>query len=276
MIRMSFSSKNLYDTCPAWFEFKYIKKVTAFEDPRHTFLGNVLDLYFDWFYRYKLYESDWMARLENDLSLAINACSDKLLDGGYEEFISETTRKCLDLIPKDISALKKYGLVAPRVDTQYDLELIYDHPKRAFPIHFLGMADFIYFHNNQDIRIFDGKASKYRHKNVHVEQLKLYALLFYLKHHKIVAQMGFIYWSFPHNPIDYIYLESDDFRSMLDSCYAVAEKIMDREFNPKPAGHCYICPYASQCKSGQEQRKRSKKNLIVVGDDFMLEDFNGI
>lgn len=275
MIRMSFSSKNVFDTCPAWFEFKYIHKTVAFEDPRHTLLGNTLDTYFDWFYKFKLHEQDWSTRLEADLDCALDLNTRNFSAEDYGDFIRTTRDKCLELIPKDIAILKSNGIMAPRVYTQYDLEYVYDHPKRSFPIRFLGKADFILFHNNQDIRIYDGKASKYRHKNVHPEQLKLYAMLFYLKHHVVPSQLGFIYWSFPNRPIDYLYLESDDFGRLLNDCYKVAERIMDRDFTPNPAGHCYICPYVGQCKQGQDFRKKSKKSLPVIEDDFMLEDLNG-
>lgn len=275
MIRMSFSSKNVYDTCPAWFEYKYIKKEIGFEDPRHTLLGNTLDTYFDWFYKFGLHSVDWKKRLEEDVDYALEKNTEKFSKEDYVEFISSTREKCLELIPLDVAALKSNGIMAPRVYTQYDLEYVYDHPKKSFPIRFLGKADFILMHNSNDVRIYDGKASKYRHRNVHPEQLKLYALLFYLKHHVVASQLGFIYWSFPQRPVDYLYIEDGDFPRLLDDCFKTAEKILDNDFRANPAGHCYICPYNSRCKPGQEFRHKTKKSLPVIENDFMLEDFNG-
>lgn len=272
MIRMSFSSKSTYDTCPAWFEFKYIKKSYAFQDPKNTMLGNVIGTYFEWFHTYRLYDVDWQGRMKRDVDSSIMKNTEKINIDDYRDFLDSIRETCYDLIPKGVDNIKKNGLMAPFAQAEADLAFTYEHPSRAFPIQFLGRADFVYYHSKTDVRIFDGKASKYRHKNVHEEQLKLYATLFYLKYHVAPTQLGFIYWYFPKKPIDLVYFDADDLVGMINSCYKTAEKILDREFRAKPAGHCHICPYLGQCNSGQEYRKSNKKVLPIISNEFFLEE----
>jgi len=271
MIGISFSSKKVYDTCPAWYEFKYIKKEYTYENPKNTFLGNTIGKYFEWFYSENLWQNDWYKRLDHDISRTLEENSRNFDKEQYKSMIDETRLKLYELIPRGVDTINTFKLVAPVVTCEQVLNVTYSHPSRPFPIKIKGRSDFIYYYSKDDIRIFDGKASKYRHRNVDKEQLILYALMFYLKYHVIPSQLGFIYWYFPKKPIDMVYLEEGDLNRVLDDLYRLATRLQDGDFKPNPAGHCYICPYSDRCISGKEHLKVNKKHLPVMSKEFDLE-----
>jgi hypothetical protein len=151
----------------------------------------------------------------------------------------------------------------------------------------------------EGITILDGKNSKYRGKYTDHDQLKFYALVFYLGYRRLPDHLGFVYYRFPagtpleESPyfkpsvdfsfdsdpgVDWIPVDRNDIRSMAQRVVAVRQGIFRGDFDPDPEpSKCRFCDWEKVCESRQAQkeenrRKRKVKKItlppIESGDGF--------
>ena len=142
-----------------------------------------------------------------------------------------------------------------------------------------GRADLIIRRKDNGTAIYDFKNSKYAGKYTDPDQLRFYALCFYLAYHKIPDRLGFIYTRFPNGTppegydadsytgvVDVDFTE-DDIKGLAERAKVVSKGMWKKKFEPTPAPKvCRLCDYESCCEARQVQRaanaaKRKRKQV---------------
>ncbi len=161
-----------------------------------------------------------------------------------------------------------------------------------------GRCDFLFRRDDTGITILDGKNSKRyldRKTKAHIfytnpDQLRWYALCFYLKHGRMPDRLGFVYFRYPYGTVfegetesypgvTWVEFTKEDLVG-LASRAAAARRAMNREefpAVPKPP-KCKFCDYQPVCPERQAQieknrrtRKPKKKDVLDRADEGLVE-----
>tara|TARA_Y100000310_G_scaffold194428_2_gene194416 strand:+ start:8763 stop:9764 length:1002 start_codon:yes stop_codon:yes gene_type:complete len=159
-----------------------------------------------------------------------------------------------------------------------------------------GRIDFLIRRDDdpyKGITLLDGKNSKHRGKYTDPDQLRFYALCFYLSTKVMPDRIGFLYFRFPHgwlppeaewdkdpagdpvqpepdSGVEWVEFTKDDLKGLAQRAVD-ARKGMDKEkfeATPKPP-MCKLCDYESVCKERQAQiasNRRTPKNREQLFD----------
>jgi hypothetical protein len=178
--------------------------------------------------------------------------------------------------------LKAHRLLGPYSRAEVDLV---GYVNKYTPVG--GRADIIIRREDTGITILDGKNSR-RYKNpdrkvgglithTNPDQLRWYAMCFYLAYQKLPDRLGFIYFRYPHGEpvldengvdtgrketgIDWVDFTKEDLKGL--AVRAVdARKQMDREkfpANPSPK-QCKYCDFESVCPPREEQKAANRRS----------------
>jgi CRISPR/Cas system-associated exonuclease Cas4 (RecB family) len=282
-IWMSFSSFKKFRDCPKHYEYYKIKKVDPpVEDSKHNaIVGSVVQRVFEAFYNEEIWRKG--RKTSEELYKRSELYYKEYLSQNYVNFndprcrfanSSEPLVEIQEILPKVLQGIKREKLYGEYAKSEIKLQVRFGLEDFLF-----GYVDFIIKKDEDDIWILDGKASKYREKNVHVEQLYFYALMFYLQYRKMPSRLGFYYYRFADDPeqaFDWIDVDVAKIKALKTELEDVIYAIKKRQFqaNPQPS-HCRWCPWESVCSerlSQKAQRKRvraakkGEKSLIPSGD----------
>jgi len=130
--------------------------------------------------------------------------------------------------------------------------------------------------NREDAEILDGKSTNVIGKNIHVEQLYTYAILYKFKYGVYPKKIGILYYRMKeveYYPMDVEAIESFK-KKLIIAMYEIGKL---KEFKPTPsAKSCKYCDYMGDCKEGIESansRKRPRKNHIPVKKTATIINF---
>lgn len=272
--RISYSGRKLFKTCPKQYEYKYVLKHPARPDPRHTMFGSIIGKVFEWFYEHRLWQR--IDPIQECVNLIPEAIESVFLSEGYQRGLHPLYEKELhsDLakyVPLGVGIIKQNRFLTPSSRAEVDLTVLYQKSDRDIPIRLVGRADFVHGEDSGDVYILDGKASKHREKYVDTDQLIWYAASYYLKYHVAPKRLGFVFWSFPSDPVLWIAYDSDSMRSILDDTLSIAIKVRSNQFNPVTSGECHRCIY--KCEDGIQYlaKKRKESGGRLTESIFDLE-----
>ncbi len=277
---LSFSGFKTYVICPRKYEFKYIKKTEGIvKDPTSSILGSTIGKIFELFYKKNLWERSDVEKACLDLieySIDDSFKNARLKKSDHFSFIQELNSKLLVLIPAGIKIIKENKFLSFNSDAEVDLTSVYRKPGQDLILKIGGVADFTHIFSKENIIILDGKASKYREQYVDDRQLLLYAFLFYLKYGVIPKKIGYIFWSFPENPVSWIDFDANSFRSLMNEFFEVGKKIHKLKiYNPTPSSNCKLCEFSHLCREGSDHLEimgcGSKTKIDPSDSMFFLE-----
>ena len=264
---LSYSSKKAYTTCPKKYWFRYIEKDDAKQDPGPTIFGTTIGRIFEWFYNNRYWaKSDPVAETLNIVDIALDTTCD------HESYVmshhakSEMINDLNACVFTTIEVIKKHKLLTPLSRAEVILNVTYND------FVFGGRADFIHGEEN-NIWIVDGKASRHREKYVDSGQLLWYCLQHYLKYHIVPSRLGFLYYKFPQDPVQWVSFTEMDLRQNLQETLNVISSIKLEKFNTKPSDECQRCPYKSKCDDGAKHTamKRLMSGNRITESIFDLE-----
>lgn len=242
-------------------------------------------------------------RMYNDELWKHPGLRDRLLEIVDTEFKRELQRRYVDyrLAPtKDemlkviqdgvlgyLGTMKQHRLVGPYAKCEVEL---LGYLKKWLPIG--GRADLIVRREDTGVTILDGKNSKrYKEKGKLIthtdpDQLRWYALCFFLSYNRMPDRLGFTYYRYPYgapaldvngNPVldeagepvveqgvEWVPFTRDDLKGLAERAVE-ARRGMDREkfpANPRPP-YCRFCDYETCCPERQTQKagnRHSKKS----------------
>jgi hypothetical protein len=154
-----------------------------------------------------------------------------------------------------------------------------------------GRPDVVFRRSDTGITILDGKNSGHKGKYTDPDQLRFYAMVFYLAYREMVDRLGFVYYRFPHgspvldkkgNPVlaedgtpeleegvDWIPFTKDDLKGLARRAVAARTAMDKRYFDPTPVPSvCRWCDYESECSERQDQiaknRRRKPKSIEAL------------
>jgi len=187
-----------------------------------------------------------------------------------------TRQDMLLYIPPGVETIRKLGLLTVNSRAEVDLTVLYGNDKYGMSIKLGGRADFIHSPDMRDVSIVDGKASKHREKYVDAEQLIWYAVQHYIKYRVAPTKIGFLFWSFPDDPIKWVAYDSQAMRASVDQTFDVAKKIQLKSFDATPSGECHRCSYKDKCEEGRKHiahRRKETGGGYIENSMFDLEGF---
>lgn len=253
-IYLSYTGRATYLTCPRRYELKYVRKVSVPRDPRPFMLGSILGKLYEWFYNDKVWSGpDPVSRMKKLVPLAMDMV---FHHEGFDpdsdpSYVSGAREKALEVIPVIDNVIRKHRLLTEFSKSEVDLTVDCHSDTHGITVRIGGRADFIHG-TGENVWVVDGKASKQREKYVDPEQLVWYGTQHYLKYHVAPSRLGFLYYLFPRDPLQWITYDSDSLRNSVKSTMEVALNIMNRKFDPRPSKACQRCDYRHDCPEGTE------------------------
>lgn len=249
---LSYSGYKCYVVCPKKYEFVYIIKDKVYSDPKDSFFGSSIGKVMEWFYSQYLWtSSDPVDAALELIEPAMDAAfADKHWDRNIDPvFVNMLRGEMRESIPHALEIVRKNRLLSSTSRAEVDLSVNYYSPSENMTIRMGGRADFIHGQDT-DIWIIDGKASKHREKYADSDQLIWYATQHFIKYHVAPSRLGFIYYKFPEDPIQWIAYDSQAIRDGINRTFDVAKKIKLEMFQPSPSTACNICNYRTKCDEG--------------------------
>ena len=253
-IYLSYSGRRFYIDCPKEYWYKYVVKDKTRIDPRGTFFGSAIGKVFEWFYENQVWAmKDPVAssRAMIDPAIDVTFRHDGYRPDSEPDLRREIREDMWNLIPAGIEAIKKFGFLTEDSRAEVDLSVTIGHKDYDFTLRMVGWADFIHGHGDNRW-IVDGKGTAHREKYVDADQVIWYALLHYLKFRVAPSRIGFLYWKFPEDPVEWVKYDGDDMRRVYIETFEVAKRIRLEMFDPTPGERCPRCDHRNQCDEGRQ------------------------
>ena len=249
---LSYSGRKSYLTCPRQYEYRYILKDSTRRDPKDSLFGSTIGKIFEWFYS----KQAWAAidPLQTTLSF-IEPALELVFDKEHwnpnadPAFVTKLRHDLRELIPTTIETIRSHHLLTTSSRAEVDLTVQYHHEIHGFSLKLGGRADFIHTTKN-GVWIIDGKGSAHREKFTDSEQVIWYATQHFLKYHITPVRLGFMYYKFPKDPIQWVAYDAQTIRNSLNKTFEISKKIQLKQFMPTPTNECHRCDYHTKCDDG--------------------------
>lgn len=250
---LSYSGRKTYLDCPFQYKHRYVLKTDVERDPRTSFFGSIIGKVFEWFYERNIWslpdpESSALSLLPEAVRTVLS--EEKFHRSSDPSYVDSVEAEVRELVPAGVSVIRTHKLLSANSRAELDLTITYPSEKHGMSIRLGGRSDFVHYHSPQDVWIVDGKGSRHREKFVDSEQVIWYAIQHYLKFGVAPTRLGFMYWRFPKDPIQWIEYGSQSIRDSLDLTFDVAKKIKLEVFSPKTSSNCHNCDYKASCEDG--------------------------
>lgn len=254
-IYLSYSGRKHFLECPKEYKLGYVDKIYVPEDPRNTLFGHVMGKVFERFYGERIWSTpdpvrSTLAILSSSVEIIMERR--KIPDDFDPAFVASVRDEASERIPGVVEAIRKHKLLAPVSRSEVDLTVDYQDPATGVVIRLGGRTDFIHYLDSKVAWIIDGKGSAHRETYVDTNQLVWYATQHYLKYHLAPSRLGFLYYRFPKDPIQWIEYGDQDMRSSIALTVDVVRRIRLKMFDPTPSPSCKRCNYRDMCPEGQE------------------------
>jgi len=249
---LSYSGKLTYIGCPKEYKFVYKDNLPRVSRPKDFMFGSVIGKVFEWFYTEGIWASyDVVKRTIDLIDPAIkHVCEDRKVDlNATPGLEASLIRDLYKFVPSGVATIQGHKLLSPNSVAEMKLHITCSMGD-DITLRLGGYADFVHIHDNS-IWIMDGKGSKYREKYVDAAQLIWYATQFYLKYHIAPSRLGFIYWRFPNDPIQWIEYDAQSIRDNIEETFSIAKKILSEQFEPKVSDGCRRCAHSNICDEGK-------------------------
>jgi len=249
---LSYSGRKAYE-CPSQYQHRYILKTQVPRDPRTSFFGSMIGKVFEWFYERSVWADPDPEAVA--VSLIPEAVRFVLQDEGFSRsqdptYVANVEEEVRDLVPKGVGVIRDHRLLSPNSRAEIDLTVNYTSQKHGMTVRLGGRTDFVHYQSPEDVWILDGKGSRHREKYVDSEQVIWYAVQHYLKYRVAPSRLGFLYWRFPKDPVQWIEYDEQSMRDSLDRTFDVVKRIRLKMFDPKPSSACHRCDYRPHCSEG--------------------------
>lgn len=205
---------------------------------------------------------------------------------------AELVKVCKDGVRGYIRTMKQHRLLGEYARSEVEF-LGFVRPAggtQASSIPVGGRADFVIRRKDTGVRILDGKNALSKGRYTNPDQLRWYALLFYLMHRELPSQLGFVYFRYPYGTpvlddaknqvlvdgvpqveegIDWVPFTMDDLRGLAQRAVDARRGMEKEKFEPTPKPPiCKWCDFESVCTARQEQkaanRRKNPKSLAAV------------
>jgi CRISPR/Cas system-associated exonuclease Cas4 (RecB family) len=276
---LSYSAYKQYHNCPREYYFSRVQKlVPDVKDSKHNaIMGTVIQAAFEKYYNERLWEGLPLDVVAEELQDFARLRFFQFLEEEYVNWRSPTCRTSAAEIQGEMSVaiphvlryLHEAGLHGPMTASEVDFKTpLTDN------LSLVGYVDFIIRQDDGKVLILDGKATKDKSR-VDPDQLRYYALMFFLRYHVLPDALGFLYYRFcdpeardrpdqpdPRNqgPIEWVPVDLSELMALRQSLLETADKIRDLDrtgvppVNPTPK-ICNYCQWEHLCPERRAQRE---------------------
>ncbi len=293
----------MYEECPRkflWYRgwqtidlgrgFGRGKKKPEKKSEHHAVMGIVLADMCEFFYNDEEYKNP--KGLLHRLEVKTRRSFDRLLKEKYIDWrVSPPRDEMWDIIWAGtvgfIQTVKSQRLLGPYAKSEVEL---LGYINKWTPIG--GRADIIIRRDDVGVMILDGKNSLSKGKYTDPDQLRWYALCYYLFYGKLPDKLGFVYFRYPagmpikdkegnqtlerETGVDWVQFTKDDIQGLAQRA-ATARKLMDKEkFEATPvAKNCRWCEFETVCPERQAQKAQNIAKRQVKAQKSAEEFFGG-
>lgn len=318
-----YSPFDLYENCPQGFLWGRgwptidlgagpgkKKPVPEKKSEHHAVMGTAIQAVIERFYNDELWRILTPVQLRDRLMELADEHTKLEFARRYIDWNKAPPRDEVEKLIKDairgyMRTLKHHRLLGPYAKAEVDLIGYVD---KWTPIG--GRVDLIIRRDDTGVMILDGKNSK-RYKDgkgglmtfTNPDQLRWYALCYYLSYRALPDRLGFVYYRYPYgdpvldvegfpaldamgNPkieegISWVPFTMDDLKGLGQRALDAVKSMHKEHFDPRPTPKtCKFCDYESVCPARQAQiasnrRGPSKKDLVVETGGFTMLTFGG-
>lgn len=203
-------------------------------------------------------------------------------EGGREKWDESPPKEillqsCLDGISNYLRTMKRNRLLGPYAKSEVDLSGYVDKFTQI-----AGRPDIIIRRDDTGVSVLDGKNARTPGKYTNPDQLKWYALCFYLAYHTLPTRLAFVYFRFPEgsppkevdgkpfagNKEDWTGLvevgyTKDDLKLLAHRAVSTKKVMLKEYFDPTPSTKaCQFCDFQTVCpafKSWKAENARKPK-----------------
>jgi hypothetical protein len=304
------SSMTAYEACPQSFLWSKgwgtidlgqgpgrPKKRPVQRSEHHAVMGIVLANFWEWLYN----DEEWKhprGLLDRMLERASKDFSRLLLEKHIDWRVAPARDEMWEIIEQGIrgylKTMKHHKLLGPYARSEVDLTCYVD---KYTPIG--GRADLIFRRTDTGITILDGKNSRrYKNRNksgpdfityTDPDQLRWYALCFYLSYKRMPDRLGFIYFRYPYGQeqvdadgdpipevddngiptgknliesgVDWVPFTKDDLKGIATRARDAMRGMNREKFPAKPVPkQCRFCDFETVCPERLAQKKANRRN----------------
>lgn len=179
---------------------------------------------------------------------------------------AEMIQVCKDGVLGYLRTMKHHRLAGPYAKAEVDL---LGWINKYNPVG--GRADVIIRRDDTGVTILDGKNSLSKGKYTSPDQLRWYALCYYLAYGQLPDRLGFVYYRYPYgmakedgtveDGVDWVPVTRLDIEGLAQRAVDV-RKDMDKEkfgANPSPQ-NCKFCDFETVCPERKAQKDSNSKN----------------
>lgn len=266
-VYLSYSGYSHYKICPLRYKHRYVLKTSVRRDPRTAMFGSSIGKVFEWFYERKVWAD--ANPVESCLRLSEEAMQEVFKEEDFspledQPYVAELRSDLRQFVPAGIETIRKHRLLSENSRAEFNLTLTYR--SGDIVVRLGGKADFC--HWGSSVVFMDGKGSRWREKYADPFQLIWYATLYYLKYHQTPDKLGFIFWRFPEDPVQWVDYGEQDMRKLVNEAVDTCRKIRLKLFDPKPNRECVRCDYLEHCPDGKDY---SSKKHVEASDRVDVE-----
>lgn len=250
---LSYSGLSCYKACPKRYFLHYVEKRPVSRNPRDVMFGSIIGKLFEWFYAGSIWSRP-------DPAAALLAKSEDAMEevfakegfspGSNPAYVIGVRNDLKTYVPAGVNVIRSHRLLASGSHAEADLTQEYS--RGGITLKLGGKADFIHPFSPSDVTLIDGKGGKHRGTYVDSYQIIWYASLHYLKFQVAPSRIGFLYWRFPADPLQWVDYGEADVRKCVDDAFEVAGKIRLRQFPPNTGSHCKRCDHRRHCPEGDD------------------------
>ncbi len=260
------------------------------DSKHHAVMGNVIGkaiehLYNDELWREPKTLSDRMTEIvQRELNAAL-ANPRTYINWNFSPSRAELERVCLDGALGYLRTMKNNRLLGPYARSEVDLTTWID---QHTPVG--GRPDVIIRRDDTGVTILDGKNSMTPGKYTDPDQLRWYAMCFYLTYRELPNRLTFCYFRYPAGNPPPGHPAEDPWTGLVDVPFTVEDlkgirhrakttywAIQEQRFDPTPSPkNCKFCDYGTVCPARLEQkaqnsrgRKDPESDLVGQGDGFV-------
>lgn len=186
---------------------------------------------------------------------------------------SEMLDVCLKGVTGYLKTMKANRLLGPYAKSEVDLTAWVD---QYTPVG--GRPDVIVRREDTGITILDGKNSLTPGKYTNPDQLRWYALCFYLAYNTLPNRLAFVYFRYPEGtpPKDHpegtpwtglveVPFTREDLKTLGVRAKETVRSLQKELFDPSPSAKaCKFCDYKTVCDAAHQPTPRKSKSLPVV------------
>lgn len=192
---------------------------------------------------------------------------------------AEMEETCVSGVLGYLKTMARHKLLGPYARAEVEL---YTHIDQYNPI--CGYPDVIVTRDDETgITIIDGKNSQTKLKHVDADQLRWYALCFYLCHSKLPNRLGFVWYRYPFDGqgeegVDWVDFTERDLQALVARAKDVRQSMNKEKFDPTPSSKaCRWCDFESVCPARKEMaisnaRPESSLPILDASDGFVEFD----